>query len=341
MCAPRYLPSSGGVEKHIQKVSEVLMKRGYEVDVLTGSHDASLKTYDVAGNQRIFRIPYHYCKNPFLAYSWILKERRLLHQYDVFHMHDPVPMLLWFLPIFLIKRGRKIAGTFHGYEQDPVPMRFKILRKVARLLLGRVLCIGDFIERVYRVKCARCRLGAVESSEQPTRERKGIVFVGRLEPDTGIESYLGALSKLAESYKIKERLTICGTGSLLKRAEQMGVQLGIDIVLKGFVEDVSEYYEKSFVCFAGGYLSILEAMSKGIPVIAIAETNLKLHYFHSINTAGGKLSIQTTPEGVAREMMKLRADANLYSRITQHNLDFARRMSWQEMANEYMVLWRK
>ncbi|MFW9844482.1 MAG: glycosyltransferase, partial [Candidatus Thorarchaeota archaeon] len=111
------------------------------------------------------------------------------------------------------------------------------------------------------------------------------------------------------------------------------------VQMKGVVDTPGEIMGSAHVCLAGGYLSILEAMSLGVPVIAMPQTELKWQYFRSMKDAGGPISIQTTTEGAAREINRLLTDPKLYQEISTKGQNFASRMTWEHMTTEYLELW--
>jgi len=143
------------VEVHVEKLADMLSQKGFIVTILTSSHKFGLKPYEQVGNAIVQRIPFCWEKNPFLTYLWVLRNFRGLNKYDIVHVHDTIPLLFWYLPLLLLNPKKRIYTTFHGFEKDPVPSVFKIFRRIARKLSNRVICIGNFIEKTYRVRCDR------------------------------------------------------------------------------------------------------------------------------------------------------------------------------------------
>jgi glycosyltransferase involved in cell wall biosynthesis len=341
MVSPRYRPSIGGVEVHVEKVADVLHQKGFNVTILTSSHKCGLKRHEQVGYSDVRRIPFCWEKNPFLVYLWILRNFRGLNKYDIVHVHDPIPLLFWYLPLLFLRPRKHVYTTFHGFEKDPVPWFFKILRRIARRLSYRVICIGSFIETTYRVRCDRVLVGAVEMMNLQNRPRDGLVFVGRVEPDTGLIVYLDVLQNLELNHGVRTHLTVCGGGRLESALIRRAKEIDVDLRLKGVVDEPREIVGSAQVCLAGGYLSILEAMSLGVPVIALAQTELKWRYYSSMKTAGGPISIQTTIDGVANEISRLLTNSLLYQYISIKGKEFALTMNWNRMALEYISLWKK
>ena len=270
----------------------------------------------------------------------MLKNRKWILQNRLIHLHGTVQILFWYLPLILLKPKIPLYATFHGYERDPVPFYWIFFRKIARLLVKGSICIGHFIPDIYGIKCDFITNGAVRRQATEQNERNGAVFAGRLELDTGFQEHLEALRVLKQEKGREITLRVCGTGSLMNYAKNFAEKNQLDVRLLGWVDNVWKIIAKSEIMLAGGYLSILEAMSTGCPVIGIAPSRLKHSYLMSIIKEGGPLSLQTRPSGVAEEIDRLLRDAELYSKISERSRKFALKRSWRRMAEHYLKLWR-
>ncbi len=339
MILPRYKPAIGGLERHAEKVCSGLQAKGYKVTILTSSHSKTLSAEECIDGISVHRIPYGIEQNPILTYFWILSKRRKFTDFDLVHIHDPLPLILWYLPLLVLRKQIPVYATFHGFERDPVPVVFKIIRKITRILSSRVICIGSFIEKTYRVCCDRVLVGAVEKMNVLDRPRDGLVFVGRVESDTGVIAYLDVLQNLEMKHGVRTHLTVCGGGTLESELVSRAEEIGVHLRLKGVVDEPHEIVASAQVCLAGGFLSIIEAMSLGIPVVALAQTELKWRYYLSMRDAGGPISIQTTPEGAAREVNRLMTNPLLYQNISTKGKKFASTLTWERIVLEYLALW--
>ncbi|MDF1540745.1 MAG: glycosyltransferase family 4 protein [Candidatus Thorarchaeota archaeon] len=339
MVAPRFKPAIGGVEKHVASIVDILARKGMETTILTRSHEKGLRSYEKRDNEIIVRIPFELNNNPILTYLWILWNRKKLTNFDIIHVHDTMPLLTWYLPIVILKCTQPVFMTFHGFEADPIPIIFKLLRKVARKLASRAICIGSFIEKMYNIKCEKCSIGATSQVGVTNQEREGLSFVGRLEHDTGILTHLRVLELLDTECGIRTHLTACGDGSLAVEIRKTTSEKKLDARLLGIVPNPKEFVNRSKVYLAGGYLSIIDAMSLGVPVIAFAQTNLKYQYYKSVLQAGGLISIQTTASGIALQIKRLIENPNLYQRISNEGKRFANNLTWELLTSKYFELW--
>lgn len=339
MIAQRYSPYIGGVERHIEKISEILTKRGYQITVLTPKIDSNLPDCEKIGATEVIRFPNNIQRNPILLLKWFTSNKEKMREFQIVHCHDFIPILFWSTPFRMVFPGRPIYATYHGYERDPVPLSFKCIRKMTEPLIRGSLCIGSFIRKIYGTNCNATPLGAVSQTKERASGNHHLLYVGRLEQDTPVLHYLEALTKIRGDNETESKITICGSGSLQKDIEEYCQKNAISARFTGRVRDPTQYYLDADIAFAGGFLSILEAMSYGLPVIAYSGTSLKQQYYKSVLAAGGKISIQSTSAGVAREIQRLRESHILYKSISEQAIEFARQNNWNRLADVYVRLW--
>jgi len=339
MMAQRYKPYIGGVEKHIEQISETLAERNFEVSILTPMPNPSFPEYEKIGTTEIIRFPKNFERNPFMLLRWFTSRKEKLSKYQIIHCHDFMPILFWATPFRMVLPARPIFATFHGYEWDPVPAHFKYARKVAELLIRGSLCIGSFIGKIYGTKCNASPLGAVARTTKKANGDHHAIYVGRLEPDTPIRGYLEALATVVDEYSLDFDFTVCGDGSLREELETYCKDNRISARFLGNVRNPTQYYLNADIAFAGGFLSILEAMSYGLPVIAYSGTYLKNQYYRSVLSTGGNISIQRTTTGIAREIRRLMESQTLYDHISENAISFAKKNDWNRMADLYEQLW--
>ena len=339
MIAPRFHPSIGGVEKHVFKVAEGLLEKGFSVTVLTTSHDKNLKSREIFNGIRIVRFPHKLENNSISVVLWMFRHRSAFSAYDVIHVHDPTPLVFWCSILKIIQPSKPLHVTFHGFERDPLPFRFVILRQLAKMISSTSICIGGFMEKLYGPHCDKKIIGAVRIEQSSYDESEGAVFVGRLEKDTGILEFIDALVILKREYNQDISLAVCGNGSLREVISNRSRKENLRIDLHGFVPNVLEMLQSSSICLAAGYLSILESLAVGVPVVTVANSALKMSYLKSMIAEGAPISVQTNPRGIALEVLKLMTVPELYSKISHSGIDFSKRMTWDNMINLYIESW--
>jgi glycosyltransferase involved in cell wall biosynthesis len=287
----------------------------------------------------IVRMPHSFASNPYRAYRWWRMNRPLVDKHEIVHIHDPHQLLFWYLPLLLNFPKKKPFITFHGFERDTILRRWIVLRKISELLTQRNICIGDFIEYFYGTSCDKISIGAVDIHQKSESSSDKLVFAGRLEKDTGILEHIDALNILKTEFGLDPELIICGEGTLYKEIESKAQEYNLRVRMMGVVSNPIDLMRDASICLAAGYLSILEAMSLGLPVIGISTSHLKYEYLKAVRTHGGPLSLQTTSLGVAREIAKLLNDSSFQQRISKRSFEFAIKQSWDNMSRAYLELW--
>lgn len=116
-----------------------------------------------------------------------------------------------------------------------------------------------------------------------------IVFVGRLEKDTGLLQFLRWL--MANRYSLITDFV--GDGNLRKECEKYGK-------VHGFT-DPKPFLKKAEICVPGGYLSYIETKQMGCKIMTFADNPLKKDYWKEIK----KIKKFLTWEGVTNEYLDL------------------------------------
>jgi glycosyltransferase involved in cell wall biosynthesis len=107
--------------------------------------------------------------------------------------------------------------------------------------------------------------------EEKTGSEMGILFVGRLRPDSHLQRLIQAVARVRESGGLPLRLHVIGTGREEARLREQA--RGYPWVeLHGEVYDVQKIHEISLDCFLGCYpgnagLSVVHMMSLSLPVV--------------------------------------------------------------------------
>ncbi len=139
---------------------------------------------------------------------------------------------------------------------------------------------------------------------------KKILFVGRLDPDTGYD--------ICRELSIKLRLQLTE--------------------LTGQTSDVTSFFNKSDLVFASGYLTILEAMLVGKLVIASYSNPLRKDYLltHPQNSSmviGGSVSELTN------KLLSLSMPQK--AKMVKDAQAWAKKQTWDNLASQYERLWQK
>lgn len=147
---------------------------------------------------------------------------------------------------------------------------------VSQIALDAFLSTGPAVDRSrLHVMHNAIPLAATETPAQPHDGPARIIFVGRLDPEKGVDTLLGALGRLGS--RNDWTLEICGTGraryvaQLMQTASYEGI--ADRITWSGFVADPASHISAADMLVAPTTaqesfgLVLLEAFAKGVPVI--------------------------------------------------------------------------
>ena len=284
----------GGIEKHVEMLSQELVARGWDVDVLGRSRYLPEKSVATWRGIRIV---------PLWAPKSILFEAIIhtlfgvlyaaLRRPDILHIHAIGPGLL--APIARLL-GLKVVLTHHGFDYDREkwsPSSKRILRFGERLSMmfanGRIAVSRDVAETMKRrynsdvvhvpngVEVRRSPVASQATLERfGLQPRRYIIMVARFVPEKRQTDLIAAFAKLAPP---DWKLVLVGGPdhqrvNYAKEIETAAAR-SPNVVLTGFQsgEDLAALFSQAglFVLpsmHEGMPISLLEAMSYGLPVLA-------------------------------------------------------------------------
>ena len=271
-------PHVGGVETHIRELTKKLELKGNKVTTIS-SED----------------IKYPHIKYFGLLYIWfwLLKNRRLLTGSDLVHCHD---VFIWYLPFRILYPHKKVFITVHGFEWDNPLSKISLWQKrlAVKLSTGSV-GVGKFLEKYLNIDFSLIIYGAASKLNlRLAKDNKKIVYVGRLEENTGLLKFIDWLN-VHHGYKVD----FCGDGKFRKVCENYGI-------VHGFVDPIP-FYKRAKYCVPGGYLAALEALA--------ANCELKLFWNNKVKEDYWKMS----PFG--RKDVKIWAKKQTWDKLTNEYLD--------------------
>ena len=279
----RVWPEIGGVEKHIGEISKILNKKGNSVKIIS-ERDLSPP-----------RIKYF---GLLVIWIWFFRNRKLIEDAEVVHYHD---VFIWYLPFRFPYPNKRVFTTVHGLEWDkPFSISGILQKRLAIRLSNRSVGVGKFLEKYLNVKFDLITYGASTQHKGSFKKQKNtIVYVGRLEENTGLLQFLEWFKKNS-----KYSVEFCGDGPLRKECEKYGI-------VHGFTKP-DQYYKKAEYCVPGGYLAALEALSYNC--------KLRLFWNNKIKEDYWKMSPFYKLKG---EKLK----------------KWAKKQTWEKLANEYLDLY--
>jgi phosphatidylinositol alpha-mannosyltransferase len=278
LVCPYDLRRPGGVRSHIAGLGNALVARGHRVDVIAPDGEESLGSLPVVrcGHSRAVSFG-----GTRIDITWASPHRvRSVARrgYDVMHFHTMWNPAMPF-QLALSFAGPKVA-TFHDVPGTQTPAIGKwAMAPAAELMktlwLREVIAVSPvvsaYLERVPHVVIPN---GITPpDSLRPSADRRGIVYVGRLEPRKDVATLLDALALLTD---LDLPVQIAGDGELRGTLEQRARTLGLNsVAFPGEISDAAKWdlLSRSAILVApstGGEsfgIVLLEAMASGaIPV---------------------------------------------------------------------------
>lgn len=293
-------PGGGGAESQVRTLGLEFLRRGQALEVVVPMVASGPQlARDELDGIPVTRIPYP--KVPWfgaiwllLSLGWLLFARR--RQYRVIHAHIAgnmaamASLMGWLLnkPVLV-----KLTGMteMRGGILDPLPGLGARVRKLAmrcssayqatsERIAGQLRERGFNPAKVIRLPNAvdirrfqgRQRDETLRRQLLGDRSRVGI-FVGRLEPEKGIEFLVQGWAR-AFAGRSDTALLLVGGGSLMASIREIGQQLGIgdQLVMAGPTHEVERYLPLADFGlltsqFEGLSNSLLEYMAAGLPVV--------------------------------------------------------------------------
>lgn len=356
-----FYPSIGGVEKHALRVAQELIQKGHAITIITeykfpqknsswqtkisSDNKASLKkNIDESSffeHSQLDQIDIYYLKQgqsgwakKFRIWRAVWAVRQKISQADVVHCHD---VFIWYLPFRFLYPFKKVFTTFHGYETVyPPKMKAKGIRKLSELLSKGNICVGEYIKKWYGTKASIVLYGGVDKSSHNRVIRKltapySLIFVGRLDEDTGGRTYLMLLEELKKR-KITFTFHVYGQGKLAREFKKYGT-------LHGAVSDVSLYLREADIVFASSYLSILESLAEKKLVVSVYDNPLKEDYL-TMTPFKNYLVLGNNPQALASSVIEYMSSEKKYREQTDAAYKWVQKQTWEKVASSYLTLWK-
>lgn len=331
---PRFYPSIGGVQKHIVELSQLLKDR-FQITIVTEQHINGLKTKEIVNQIPVYRIPTASSSEKgkkWKIWSWLWSNRDLIANADLIHVHD---VSYWFFPFRFLYPSKRIFITYHGYEGSRPPKRNAIVqRKIGEWLSQGTICIGDFMHKWYYAKPKVVSYGAANLQAQPLPKNYSAIFLGRLDDDIGIMTYLDALRLQIRPIKLE----VYGDGPLRKKAEEFVKKHNLPVTFKGIQADGEKYLAKKRFAFVSRYLSILEAMQTKRLVFANYNNEIKEDYLRC-HPEAKNMVIFHSPDQLAEKLEYYTKNPHEEVKKIKSCYSWGKSQTWQKLANQYLSLW--
>jgi glycosyltransferase involved in cell wall biosynthesis len=236
---PRYFPYIGGVETHVKEVSERLVEKGYEVNVLTTDSSGKLLKEEIANGVMIRRFK-SWAPSEAYFFSQTLKNYLANNSdsFDIVHAHSyhAFPALY----AAQTKNKNKLVftahyhGTGHTLFRKLLHIPYKFLGKKIFEKADMIICVSQYemnmVMTSFKVNEKKIVVipNGIDSEEfvglrRRNKNHKAILFVGRLEKYKGVQYLIMALPRLGQDVILE----IVGSGpyknSLIELAKKLNV----------------------------------------------------------------------------------------------------------------------
>ncbi|MCS6881278.1 MAG: glycosyltransferase family 4 protein [Oscillochloridaceae bacterium] len=277
-----YYPDLGGIEAHIQLLSEALVRRGHQVTVLAESRRRDLAPVEWIDGVEVRRFP-AVGRGVYRYPSGMLRYLRAhAGAWDVAHAHNfhALPLILACvarpapLVLSLYYHGKGHTSLANLLHRLYVPATRGLIRRAERIvcvseaetaLVSRTFGLGPRQVSIVPVIVALVD-EAHASAELPllaeVRTPTSLLSVGRMAPHKRMDRLIAALPHLPATYT----LTLVGDGPERERLERLAERYGVRsrVHLAGRVSDADlrAWYRR-----AGALASLSEAESFGRTII--------------------------------------------------------------------------
>ncbi len=338
----RYWPSLGGVETYVHELGRALIKLGHEVDVVAGAHVHGLPPAESHEGISIHRFPAQ--RSPLRCRLWFWRRRGLFARADVINVSNTHMLEYYWRMIGLLVTRWNVFLTRHGMAFiHPVPESHKCRAFRAQKLAVGTAHDGRFIEKWLGVKPDACpdqglSPPADELEPVPEPSPGSAVYIGRLEPYTGIRTYLDAVARLNRRRREPFELNIYGDGSLMPELRALVARDSLPVRLHGKTPDAQRHIADSCFAFLDGRMAVQEAMARRRLVFAAYGDPLRRDYVAGESFSPYLITVANGAE-LGDRVSHFIDHPDERSRMVARAFEHARSLSWDRTARAYVSLW--
>lgn len=342
----------GGVQSHVRSLAETLRRRDHDVGVLAPYRSKPPEHGDATKVGRAFGVPANGSVAPVafgpLAAAAVRRALKTM-QPDVIHLHEPLIPSLSLLALW--NANAPTVGTFHAAAEESLGYRLSapVLQRAAKRITVRT-AVSDaarsLIERYVPGEYVLTPNGVdttrfAEAEALMDKDRKKVLFLGRIERRKGLEVLIQAMTRLRD---LDAELVVAGSGPEERAARSLAEQLQVEATFLGRVsdEDVPRLYASADVYCAPGLggesfgIVLVEAMATGAPVVCS-----DLPGFRAV--AGGSALLVPPGEAgpLADALRDVLTDPQRAASMTKMSRQMARAFDWQRLVVGIEEIYRR
>lgn len=290
------------------------------------------KYSDIVGSERILIIPHRkFDLNSFIKLIKFAKQNKI----NLLHSHGKGAGV-YSRPAALVS-GIKCLHTFHGLHTGEYgrtgKLFYLLLEKILSKLSRGLIAVSDSEKKALmqngispESKITVINNGVITGTQQfaspDLTGRLNVISVTRFDYAKNPGLTLDIIDHLIKKEKAKRfNFIFVGDGGERKHTETKAAEIGLSeyVTFTGFTDDVSSYYLNAFCYLStsrweGMPLSVLEAMSYGVPVIATDVTGNRDVVLHGRT---GYLFNPDDPEAAAELLLRLADDPEAWKNFSE------------------------
>lgn len=351
-----YYPHLGGIERYIDNMMHQLIKKNYNVILVTSNFD-NLKDYEIIDNIKIYRLPvFKLFKNRYPIFKHNKKYKKLMNDFAKnkidriivntrFHLTSHIGARYGKknnIPVYLIEHGSQYITVnnkfwdFFANEYERF-LTYKIKNKIKGFYGVSKACSDWLVE--FNIKASGVWYNSIDIHQKLPKRKKhdSIIFLyaGRLIKQKGVENILISFQNLTKKYD-NIKLYIAGDGEEFNYYKNLYKNKNIVYLGKLNYLELLNYYALTDIFLypplwpEGLPTSILEAGLMKCSVIGTKQGGIK----EVLNKNNGLL-VDNTQKSLEIGMEKLYKDKKLRDKL-RNNLynDILNNFSWDVTINQ-------
>lgn len=351
-------PEIGGIEVFVFEIGRRLASKGIKISVLVPGKKGSAKNDEVEGMRvrNVAAINNRYALKVSMMPQLLKAASRM--KPDIFHANDAPSGVVGLAR----KHWKKTVFTVHGIgvgiSEWPFPMRqgARLMQRIATRGADAVTTTDHFTAAWLRkdrdeiyvippgVDTQRFQAGAFPSPPCYDSEKTNLLFAGRLTRVKGVDLLVDALRLIPSEDLEKLNVTIIGEGPLAPLVREAARDLKNVHWLRSIPHaDIPPYFTNAdfFVMPSrseGLPISMLEAMSSGVPVIGSVVGGISSYFDDNHLNVIGSL----TPEGVAQAVLLSISNRSVAEQKARTACQLVRsNFSWDRIAERYLQVYQE
>lgn len=351
---PNFYPAVGGVETYVYELSKRLVERGNEVTVLTSDvlrfTRKKLKDFEIIDGIKVYRMPFQLI----LRNSFSIEATKKLIEldYDILHLHT-MGYFLGIIPLLKLTNGCKVVFSTHGgifHTKDAIILKkiyFNLIARLNLLFIDKILAHSKNDESVFskisnigKIIYSPYGIDWKDYAKLNPSHSNSMIYVGRFSKNKRLDRLINVLHHVRQHNK-KVKLFLLGEDwdqkeMLIKVAERLKVKDAVKFVEAVPHKEVPKFLAKSgiFVLssdYEGFGISVIEAMSVGLPVVANKIETMK----EIINNGeNGYIVNFEDYHKVSELVIKILENGTLQNRLSRNAKLSAKRFDWDKIVDE-------